>query len=86
MAEPKIIKINPVTRIEGHAKISLFLDSKNEVSDAQFHVDEFRGFEKFCEGRLYTEYRELFSYTLFPGLGLLLLEMILACTRFRSLP
>jgi Ca-activated chloride channel family protein len=38
------------------------------------------------EGRLYTEYRELFSYALFPGLGLVLLEMILACTRFRSLP
>jgi len=38
------------------------------------------------EGRLYTEYRELFLYTLFPGLGLVLLEMVLACTRFRSLP
>jgi Ca-activated chloride channel homolog len=38
------------------------------------------------EGRLYTEYRELFSYILFPGLGLVLLEMLLACTRFRSLP
>ena len=38
------------------------------------------------EGRLYTEYRELFSYALFPGLGLVLLEMVLACTRFRSLP
>jgi Ca-activated chloride channel homolog len=38
------------------------------------------------EGRLYTEYRELFSYALFPGLGLVLLEMFLACTRFRSLP
>ncbi|MGD0383846.1 MAG: VWA domain-containing protein [Thermoguttaceae bacterium] len=38
------------------------------------------------EGRLYTEYRELFSYALFPGLGLVLLEMVLSCTRFRSLP
>ncbi|MGA2059078.1 MAG: VWA domain-containing protein [Thermoguttaceae bacterium] len=38
------------------------------------------------EGLLYTEYRELFSYALFPGLGLVLLEMVLACTRFRSLP
>jgi Ca-activated chloride channel homolog len=38
------------------------------------------------EGRLYTEYRELFSYALFPGLGLVLLEMVLARTRFRSLP
>jgi Ca-activated chloride channel homolog len=38
------------------------------------------------EGLLYTEYRELFPFVLFPGLGLLLFEMILTCTRFRSLP
>lgn len=38
------------------------------------------------EGRLYTEYRELYLYALFPGLGLLLLETILVSTRFRSLP
>jgi NAD-reducing hydrogenase large subunit len=46
----KII-IDPVTRIEGHAKISIFLDDAGQVSDAHFHVTEFRGFEKFCEGR-----------------------------------
>ncbi len=45
------ILIDPVTRIEGHAKISIFLDDEGNVSDAQFHVTEFRGFEKFCEGR-----------------------------------
>jgi len=50
----KII-ISPVTRIEGHAKISIKLNKQYEVADARFHVDEFRGFEKFCEGRLYTE-------------------------------
>jgi NAD-reducing hydrogenase large subunit len=50
----KII-ISPVTRIEGHAKITLQLDEQGEVADAQFHVNEFRGFEKFCEGRMYTE-------------------------------
>jgi Ca-activated chloride channel family protein len=38
------------------------------------------------EGRLYTQYRELFAYVLFPGLGLVLLEMFLISTRFRSLP
>ncbi len=38
------------------------------------------------EGRLYTEYRELYQYFLFPGLGLILLEILLASTRFRSLP
>ncbi len=47
----KTIVIDPVTRIEGHAKISIFLDDAGEVSDARFHVVEFRGFEKFCEGR-----------------------------------
>lgn len=49
------ILISPVTRIEGHAKITLQLDEQGEVADAQFHVNEFRGFEKFCEGRMYTE-------------------------------
>ncbi|NJO46482.1 MAG: Ni/Fe hydrogenase subunit alpha [Oscillatoriales cyanobacterium RM2_1_1] len=47
----KTIVIDPVTRIEGHAKISVYLDDAGEVSDARFHVVEFRGFEKFCEGR-----------------------------------
>ncbi len=51
----KRIVIDPVTRIEGHAKISIFLDDDGNVSDAEFHVVEFRGFEKFCEGRPYTE-------------------------------
>ena len=49
------IVISPVTRIEGHAKITLQLDEKGNVDDAFFHVNEFRGFEKFCEGRMYTE-------------------------------
>ncbi|WP_199247118.1 Ni/Fe hydrogenase subunit alpha [[Phormidium] sp. ETS-05] len=47
----KTVVIDPVTRIEGHAKISIYLDDVGEVSDAQFHVVEYRGFEKFCEGR-----------------------------------
>jgi NAD-reducing hydrogenase large subunit len=47
----KTVVIDPVTRIEGHAKISVFLDDDGKVSDARFHVVEFRGFEKFCEGR-----------------------------------
>lgn len=47
----KTVVIDPITRIEGHAKISIFLDDAGEVSDARFHVVEFRGFEKFCEGR-----------------------------------
>lgn len=47
----KTVVIDPVTRIEGHAKISIYLDDAGEVEDARFHVVEFRGFEKFCEGR-----------------------------------
>jgi len=49
------ILISPVTRIEGHAKITITLNESGDVNDAQFHVNEFRGFEKFCEGRLFTE-------------------------------
>jgi NAD-reducing hydrogenase large subunit len=51
----KRIVIDPVTRIEGHAKISIFMDDDGHVADAEFHVVEFRGFEKFCEGRPYSE-------------------------------
>lgn len=49
------IVIDPVTRIEGHAKISIYLDEQGEVSDARFHVTEFRGFERFCIGRPFWE-------------------------------
>jgi len=49
------ILISPVTRIEGHANITIEMDENGQVSDALFHVNEFRGFEKFCEGRMYTE-------------------------------
>ena len=51
----KTVVIDPVTRIEGHAKISIFLDDAGEVDDVRFHVVEYRGFEKFCEGRPFTE-------------------------------
>ena len=49
------IMIDPVSRIEGHAKITIQLDDNDQVSGANFHVTEFRGFEKFCEGRPFTE-------------------------------
>jgi NAD-reducing hydrogenase large subunit len=54
MAARRIL-IDPVTRIEGHAKISIYLDDSGEVADARFHVTEFRGFETFCQGRLVWE-------------------------------
>ena len=49
------IVIDPVSRIEGHAKITIDLDGNGAVTDARFHVTEFRGFEKFCEGRSFRE-------------------------------
>jgi NAD-reducing hydrogenase large subunit len=52
---PRQITIEPVTRIEGHAKITLQLDDRGKLADAQFHVTQFRGFEKFVEGRPLTE-------------------------------
>jgi NAD-reducing hydrogenase large subunit len=54
MATRRIV-IDPVTRIEGHAKISIHLDDSGQVADARFHVTEFRGFETFCQGRLVWE-------------------------------
>jgi len=47
----KTIRIDPITRLEGHGKISIFLDDAGEVENAYFQVPELRGFEKFCEGR-----------------------------------
>jgi len=49
------ITISPVTRVEGHGKVTIHLNDKNEVEESHFHVVEFRGFEKFCEGRLMSE-------------------------------
>jgi len=51
----QITTIEPVTRIEGHGKITIHLDEKGNVVDARFHVTQFRGFEKFCEGRPFYE-------------------------------
>ncbi|MCD6519527.1 MAG: Ni/Fe hydrogenase subunit alpha [Anaerolineae bacterium] len=45
------IVIDPITRLEGHGKITIFLDEKGDVANAYFQVPEFRGFEAFCEGR-----------------------------------
>ncbi len=47
----KRITINPITRLEGHGKIEIFLDDAGAVADAIWQVEELRGFEKFCIGR-----------------------------------
>jgi NAD-reducing hydrogenase large subunit len=49
------ITIDPVTRLEGHGKITIQLNSQGEVEDAHFHVTQVRGFEKFSEGRPFYE-------------------------------
>ncbi len=60
MPRQKIV-IDPVTRIEGHSKISIHLDEQGHVEEAYFHVTQFRGFEKFCEGRPFTEMPSLMA-------------------------
>jgi len=47
----KTIVIQPVTRIEGHAKITIQLDDAGDVNLARVNVIELRGFERFCMGR-----------------------------------
>ncbi len=49
------ITIDPVTRLEGHGKITIQLNGQGEVEDAHFHVTQVRGFEKFSEGRPFYE-------------------------------
>ena len=49
------ITIEPVTRIEGHARVTIHVDDEGKVEKTHMHVDQFRGFEKFSEGRMYYE-------------------------------
>src|SRR5512140_654446 len=51
----KRITIEPVSRIEGHAKITIQLDDQGKVAGTDFHVTQVRGFEKFVEGRPFYE-------------------------------
>ena len=51
----KRVAIHPVTRIEGHGKVSLLMNEQNEIHQARFHIVEFRGFERFVKGRPYWE-------------------------------
>ncbi|MFO0829485.1 MAG: Ni/Fe hydrogenase subunit alpha [Phycisphaerales bacterium] len=49
------IEISPVTRVEGHGKVTILLDEANRVTQARLHIVEFRGFERFIQGRPYWE-------------------------------
>ena len=51
MAEKRVIKIDPITRLEGHGKIEIFLNDAGNVERAYLQIPELRGFEKFCESR-----------------------------------
>ena len=53
--EARKITIEPITRIEGHGRITIHLNEEGKVDHSFFHVDEFRGLEKFTEGRPYFE-------------------------------
>ncbi len=55
------ITIDPVTRLEGHGKITVYLDDQGNVENAQFHVTQVRGFEKFSEGRPFYEMPSLMA-------------------------
>jgi NAD-reducing hydrogenase large subunit len=52
---PRTIEISPVTRVEGHGKVTIHLDQNGIVDEARLHIVEFRGFERFIHGRLLWE-------------------------------
>jgi F420-non-reducing hydrogenase large subunit len=56
-----VVTIDPVTRLEGHGKIEIFLNDEGNVENAYFQVPELRGFEKFCEGRPVEEMPDITS-------------------------
>lgn len=49
------VVVDPVSRVEGHGKVTLLLDENNKVQQARLHIVEFRGFERFIQGRPYWE-------------------------------
>ncbi|HEU4580708.1 MAG TPA: nickel-dependent hydrogenase large subunit, partial [Polyangiaceae bacterium] len=49
------IVIEPVSRVEGHGKVTILLDEQNKVQQVRLHIVEFRGFERFVQGRPYWE-------------------------------
>ncbi|CAB1369437.1 Ni/Fe hydrogenase subunit alpha [Denitratisoma oestradiolicum] len=51
----KRVAIDPVSRVEGHGKVTLLLDENNRIHQARLHIVEFRGFERFIQGRPYWE-------------------------------
>ena len=58
-SESKRITIDPITRLEGHGKIEIFLNDEGNVAQAYWQVPELRGFEKFCIGRSVDELNKI---------------------------
>ncbi len=54
-AKQRRVVIEPVTRVEGHGKVTILLDEDNRVTQARLHIVEFRGFERFIQGRPFWE-------------------------------
>ncbi len=54
-SKARVLEISPITRVEGHGKVTVHLDEQNNVSEARLHIVEFRGFERFIQGRLLWE-------------------------------
>ena len=52
---PRKIVIDPVTRVEGHGKVSIRMDDDHKVLETRLHIVEFRGFERFVQGRPFWE-------------------------------
>lgn len=57
----KKISIDPITRLEGHGKINIFLNDEGGVENCYFQIPELRGFEKFVEGRPAEEVPQIVS-------------------------
>lgn len=60
-SESKRISIDPITRLEGHGKIEIFLNDQGNVANAYWQVPELRGFERFCIGRSVDEMNKITS-------------------------
>ena len=63
-----------------------YFNAQNTQSLASVYAEIDRMEKTLTEGRMYTEYRELYQWFMLPGLALVVAEMVLGCTRFRSLP
>ena len=65
-AEGNRITIDPITRLEGHGKIEIFLNEEGNVKKTYFQIPELRGFEKFCIGRPVEELARLTPRLCYP--------------------